>query len=128
MLELMFCSMFTILPDYLYRRYRQGKRFGAEITFYSVWYELRYGITACVMLTITLITVVSTTIHRRPVSRPISAPCRSCRRRVVEWPRFSLSRTVMSRRARRFSSSTVPSRRRHWNSRSARLPRSTHHS
>ena len=58
MLELMFCSMFTILPDYLYRRYRQGKRFGAEITFYSVWYELRYGITACVMLTITLITVV----------------------------------------------------------------------
>ena len=58
MLELMLCSLFTILPDYLYRRYRQGKRFGAEITFYSVWYELRYGITACVMLTIALITVV----------------------------------------------------------------------
>ena len=32
MLELMLCSMLTILPDYLYRRYRQGKRFGHEIT------------------------------------------------------------------------------------------------
>ena len=25
MLELMLCSMFTLLPDYLYRRYRPGK-------------------------------------------------------------------------------------------------------
>lgn len=58
MLELILCSMFTILPDYLYRRYRQGKRFGVEITLYSVWYELRYGLTACVMLTIGLITTV----------------------------------------------------------------------
>ena len=31
---------------------------GHEITFYSVWYEFRYGITACLMLTIGLITVV----------------------------------------------------------------------
>eukprot|EP01030_Chromulinospumella_sphaerica_P032534 gene32534-33298_t len=52
------CSMLTILPDYLYRRYVQGRRFGREITLYSVWYELRYGITACVMLTLTLITLV----------------------------------------------------------------------
>jgi multidrug resistance efflux pump len=58
MLELLLCSLFTILPDYLYRRYGQGKRFGQEITFYSVWYEFRYGITSCLMLTIALITVV----------------------------------------------------------------------
>jgi multidrug resistance efflux pump len=54
----MFCSMLTILPDYLYRRYVQGKRFGKEITFFSVWYELRWGITACLMLTISLITMI----------------------------------------------------------------------
>ena len=58
MLELMFCSLLTILPDYLYRRYVQGKRFGKEITFYSVWYELRWGITGCVILTVCLITVI----------------------------------------------------------------------
>ncbi|MGN6747971.1 MAG: HlyD family secretion protein [Xanthobacteraceae bacterium] len=58
MLELMLCSVFTILPDYLYRRYAQGKRFGKEITFYSVWFELRWGITACVILTVLLITTV----------------------------------------------------------------------
>jgi len=58
MLELLFCSLLTIVPDYLYRRYRQGKRLGKEITFYSVWFELRWGITACLMLTIGLITVI----------------------------------------------------------------------
>ena len=58
MLELLLCSMLTILPDYLYRRYVQGKRIGKEITFYSVWYELRWGITACLMLTIALITTI----------------------------------------------------------------------
>src|SRR3954453_8385569 len=58
MLELLLCSIVTILPDYLYRRYVQGRRFGKEITFYSVWFELRWGITACLMLTIGLITVV----------------------------------------------------------------------
>ncbi|HYW63376.1 MAG TPA: biotin/lipoyl-binding protein [Bradyrhizobium sp.] len=58
MFELMFCSLLTILPDYLYRRYRQGKRFGKEITFFSVWYELRWGITACLMLTVSLITMI----------------------------------------------------------------------
>jgi len=57
-LELLLCSVFTILPDYLYRRYAQGKRFGKEITFYSVWFELRWGITACVILTVCLITTV----------------------------------------------------------------------
>jgi multidrug resistance efflux pump len=58
MLELLLCSLFTLLPDYLYRRYGQGKRFGQEITFYSFWYEFRYGITTCLMLTIALITVI----------------------------------------------------------------------
>jgi multidrug resistance efflux pump len=58
MLELMFCSLLTVLPDYLYRRYVQGRRFGKEITLYSVWYELRWGITGCVILTVLLITVV----------------------------------------------------------------------
>jgi multidrug resistance efflux pump len=58
MLELLLCSMLTILPDYLYRRYAQGRRIGKQITLYSVWYELRWGITACLMLTISLITVV----------------------------------------------------------------------
>jgi multidrug resistance efflux pump len=58
MLELLLCSVVTILPDYLYRRYWQGKRFGKEITFYSVWFELRWGITACVILTVCLITTV----------------------------------------------------------------------
>jgi len=58
MLELMFCSMLTILPDFLIRRFVQGKRIGKEITLFSVWYELRWGITACVILTISLITLV----------------------------------------------------------------------
>jgi multidrug resistance efflux pump len=48
----------TILPDYLFRRYWQGKRFGKEITFYSVWFELRWGITGCLILTVLLITTV----------------------------------------------------------------------
>ena len=49
MLELLFCSFLTIVPDYLYRRYVQGKRLGEEITFYSVWFELRWGITSCLI-------------------------------------------------------------------------------
>ena len=51
MLELFLCSLLTILPDYLYRRYRQGKRIGHEITLFSVWFELRWGIISCLMLT-----------------------------------------------------------------------------
>ena len=58
MLELMLCSLLTIVPDYLYRRYVQGKRFGKEITLYSVWYELRWGISACLILTVSLITTI----------------------------------------------------------------------
>ena len=58
MLEVVLCSLFTVLPDYLYRHYQQGKRIGHEITLYSVWFELRWGITACLMLTVLLITVI----------------------------------------------------------------------
>ena len=70
MLELLLCSLFTIFPDYLYRRYGQGKRFGHEITFYSVWYEFRYGITACLMLTTALITVV---FYFHPSTKSVTA-------------------------------------------------------
>ncbi len=58
MLELLLCSLLTILPDYLYRRYGQGKRLGKEINLYSVWFELRWGIVSCVMLTVGLIALV----------------------------------------------------------------------
>jgi multidrug resistance efflux pump len=58
MLEIILCSLVTILPDYLYRRYRQGKRFGHEITLYSVWFELRFGIIGCLVLTVALITMI----------------------------------------------------------------------
>jgi multidrug resistance efflux pump len=58
MLELFLCSLLTVLPDYLFRRYVQGKRLGKEITLFSVWYELRYGITLCLILTLSLITAI----------------------------------------------------------------------
>ena len=58
MLEILLCSLLTILPDYLYRRYRQGKRIGHEITLFSVWFELRFGIITCLMLAVALITVI----------------------------------------------------------------------
>jgi multidrug resistance efflux pump len=58
MLEILLCSLVTIVPDYLFRRYVQNKRIGKEITIYSVWFELRWGITACVVLAVSLITVI----------------------------------------------------------------------
>ena len=58
MIEVLLCSVVTILPDFLYRRFAQGKRLGREITLYSIWYELRYGITACLGLTIVLLTLI----------------------------------------------------------------------
>jgi multidrug resistance efflux pump len=70
MLEIALCSLFTILPDYLYRRYQQGKRIGQEITLYSVWYELRWGITACLMLTVLLITII---FYNHPSSTSVTA-------------------------------------------------------
>ena len=58
MIELFFSFLVTVVPDYLYRKHKQGKRLGQEITLYNVWYELRWGITACAVLAITLITVI----------------------------------------------------------------------
>ena len=58
MLEFLLCSMITILPDFLIRRYVQGKRLGREITLFTMWFELRWGITLCLMLTVGLITTI----------------------------------------------------------------------
>jgi multidrug resistance efflux pump len=58
MLELLFCAFFTILPDYLIKRYVYKKRWGKELNFYTMWYELRWGISACVILTVALITLI----------------------------------------------------------------------
>jgi multidrug resistance efflux pump len=58
MIEVLLCSVVTILPDFLYRRFVQGKRLGRELTLYSIWYELRYGITACLGLTVVLLTLI----------------------------------------------------------------------
>jgi multidrug resistance efflux pump len=70
MLELMLCSMLTLLPDYLVRRYVQGKRIGHEITLFSVWYELRWGITLCLILTVLLIAVV---LYNHPASSNVTS-------------------------------------------------------
>jgi multidrug resistance efflux pump len=70
MLELTLCSLLTIFPDYLYRRYVQGKRIGQEITLYSVWFELRWGIVTCLMLTIALITTV---FYNHPSTKSVTA-------------------------------------------------------
>jgi multidrug resistance efflux pump len=70
MLELMLCSMLTLLPDYLFRRYVQGRRIGHEITLFSVWYELRWGVTTCLILTILLITVV---LYNHPSSTNVTS-------------------------------------------------------
>lgn len=58
MLEFMLCSLVTILPDYLYRRFGQGKRWGKEINVFSMWYELRWGIVTCLILTVSVITMI----------------------------------------------------------------------
>jgi multidrug resistance efflux pump len=69
-LELTLCSLLTLLPDYLFRRYVQGKRLGHEITLFSVWYELRWGITTCLILTVLLITVV---LYNHPSSTNVTS-------------------------------------------------------
>jgi len=58
MLETLICAVFTLLPDYLFRRYVQGKRIGHEITFFSMWYELRWGLVTCFMAATTVITLL----------------------------------------------------------------------
>ncbi|NOD75663.1 MULTISPECIES: HlyD family secretion protein [unclassified Ruegeria] len=74
MLELVFSALITIVPDYLYRRYKQGKRWGREITLFNVWYELRWGLTACAILAVTLITVI---FYFHPSTRNVSAAFRT---------------------------------------------------
>jgi multidrug resistance efflux pump len=74
MLELLLCSMVTIFPDYLFRRYAQGKRIGQEIDLYSVWFELRWGITACLILTIALITLI---FYFHPATSAVTAVFRT---------------------------------------------------
>ena len=70
MLEVILCSLVTLLPDYLFRRYVQGKRIGHEITLFSVWYELRWGITLCLILAVLLITVV---LYNHPSSSNVTS-------------------------------------------------------
>ncbi len=74
MLELILCSMLTVLPDYLFRRYAQGKRIGYEINLYTMWYELRWGITACLVLTISLITLI---FYFHPSTKSVTAVFRT---------------------------------------------------
>ncbi|PWS36114.1 secretion protein HlyD [Falsiroseomonas bella] len=74
MLELLICALFTLVPDYLYRRFVQGKRIGREITLFSVWFELRWGIVTCLLLTVGLITAV---FYFHPATTYVSAVYRS---------------------------------------------------
>lgn len=74
MFELILCSLLTVFPDYLIRRYGQGKRIGREITLYTVWYELRWGITACLLLTIALITLI---FYFHPSTKSVTAVFRT---------------------------------------------------
>lgn len=74
MLELMLCSLLTIFPDYLYRRFAQNKRIGREITLYTMWYELRWGISACLLLTISLITLI---FYFHPSTKSVTAVFRT---------------------------------------------------
>ena len=76
MLEILICSLVTVLPDFLYRHFAQGKRIGHEITIFSVWYELRWGITGCFMLAVMLIAVIfyhhPSTMSAKPFFRTVS--------------------------------------------------------
>ncbi|MDS7594308.1 HlyD family secretion protein [Agrobacterium tumefaciens] len=74
MLELLLCSILTIFPDYLYRRYVQDKRIGREITLYTMWYELRWGISACLLLTLSLITLI---FYFHPSTKSVTAVFRT---------------------------------------------------
>jgi len=66
MLEVALCSLVTILPDFLFRRYWQRR----QMTMYSVWFELRWGITACLMLTVLLITII---FYHHPSTTSVTA-------------------------------------------------------
>lgn len=70
MIETLLCSLVTVLPDFLFRRYVQDKRWGRELTIFSIWHELRYGITACVILTVSLITMI---FYYHPATTTVSS-------------------------------------------------------
>ena len=74
MFELLLCSMLTVFPDYLFRRYVQGKRIGREITLFTMWYELRWGLTACLLLTVALITLI---FYYHPSTKNVTAVFRT---------------------------------------------------
>ena len=74
MIELIFSALITILPDYLFRRYRQGKRIGHEITLFNIWYELRWGLTCCAILATALLTVI---FYFHPTTNNVSASFRT---------------------------------------------------
>ena len=100
MLEIILCSLVTILPDYLYRRYRQGKRFGHEITLFSVWFELRFGIIGCLMLTVALITMIFY-YHPSTIVGDVVLPDRPDHARSSRPGRGGPRRTQRARQARR---------------------------
>jgi len=58
MLELMLCSLVTMLPNYLILRFVYKKKWGKEINFFNMWHEYRYGLTTCAILTTALITLI----------------------------------------------------------------------
>ncbi len=66
MIETMLCALITVLPDFLFRRFVQGKRIGHEITLFTMWYELRWGLTTCAILALSVIT---TLFYFHPASR-----------------------------------------------------------
>ena len=114
MLELALARSVTILPDYLFRRYWQGKRIGHELTLYSIWFELRWGITACLMLTVLLITVI---FYHHPSTTSVTALFRTIPILPETTGRVSEIyvkhvRPTWSKRAHPSSGSTAPSRKR----------------
>src|ERR671910_574555 len=111
MLEFLLASSLTILPDFLFRRFVQGKQVGREITLFSVWYQLRWGITACVLLTLSLITVIFYFILRPAAPCPSSAPYRFCPKPSAGWRKSTSGCARRWRRARPCSGSTAPSSR-----------------
>ena len=82
MLETMLCALITVLPDFLYRRFVQGKRIGHEITLFTMWYELRWGLTTCAMLALTIIT---TLFYFHPATTSVASYFRT----VTILPQFS---------------------------------------
>ena len=87
MIEMFLCSLVTILPDFLVRRFVQGKKLGREITIYSIWFELRYGITACLVLTICLFTLILYSTPRHPARYHFIAPSPFSPRAGGVWTR-----------------------------------------